>query len=179
MASLLTCFDRFSSAMEREQVEEREREQQQLLLNEQNAAYLESLAADRAKEEQRRKEEVAKMRETEKALRQEEDAAKYRNDMMKSFTDSLQPEPDEKFKGDVTNVRIRTPANETVTRKFAADSHLDQLHSFVGSMGFFPESHRIMTSWPRKELSYEERSATFRDKQLIPTATLVVEKRIS
>ena len=58
----------------------------------------------------------------------------------------------------MTNVRIRTPSNETRSRKFDADAQLLQLFAYVATLGYLPDQFRIMTSWPRQELSYKARS---------------------
>ena len=175
----MVCHDQFSVTITQEIRQDEERKQREQLRDEQNAAYLESLATDRAKEEQRKREEqekqaVEKRQKEEQALK-----AREKEKAQKEFNEQVQPEPGDDFTGQVTNVRIRTPSNETLTRKFVAESKLSQLFSYVASIGYFPESYKIMTSWPRCELTWDEKDKTFKDKKLIPTATLLIEKRIN
>ena len=59
-ATMMVCHDQFSVTITHEIRQDEERKQREQLRDEQNAAYLESLAADRAKEEQRKREEQEK-----------------------------------------------------------------------------------------------------------------------
>ena len=63
------------------------------------------MAADRAKEELRKKEEQEKKQESDRREKREAEKAKRKEEQKDMFTQQLQPEPDDSFKGNSIRVQ--------------------------------------------------------------------------
>lgn len=100
--------------------EESDREARELVKREQDAAYQESLQADRAKEEARKREAEAQA-DAEQKRREEEET---RETLRKKVEADLPPEP-ESGESDITRIRFRLPQGESLDRRFRTDQTLE------------------------------------------------------
>lgn len=132
--------------------EEDERAARELVKMEQDAAYHESLEADRRKEEEKMQKEraIASERQRLESERQEIEMIREMNRL--EAEKNTPPEPAEDAEG-ITKIRIRKPTGEFMERRFFAADKLDTLLKFVASKGFPIDEYKVISSWPRRDVS--------------------------
>jgi len=173
MMSLINGYEVFEQAKLVEIKSENERTERDLMKQEQDAAYHESLAADRAKvqaEKERHSEEMEKMR-------QEQEVQDMREAERASCEEQLPDEPPSSAKN-TTNIRFRFPNGETEQRRFYEHQKLNVIFMYVTSKGFSMNSneHRIVTNFPRRQLSEDSLQRTLKELKLCPRENLFVEE---
>ncbi|XP_078154335.1 UBX domain-containing protein [Carex rostrata] len=169
-------------------IEAEERRNNQLLRDEQDAAYRAALEADRARERQRREEQERKEREAAEAERKrkeeeealqraaqeaaEKEAALARRRQEKAMSLGTEPE-----KGpDVTQVLVRFPTGERKERRFPSSATISTLYDYVDSLGCLKtEKYSLVSNFPRVVYSPEKNSLTLKEAGLHPHAGLFVE----
>lgn len=149
---LMDTIKLYSDQREVEMREENERAEREMVKMEQDAAYNESLAADRRKEEARQQKEhaIATERRRLESERQEAEATREANRL--DAERCVPPEPDSTADG-ITKIRIRKPDGEFLERRFTAISPLDILLKFVASQGYPMDEYKVISSWPRRDVS--------------------------
>lgn len=66
--------------------------------------------------------------------------------------DLIPPEPDESHTK-VSTLRLRFPDGSTHQRKFLPSHTVGNLLNFVGSKGYQAEEYKLLTSFPKKDVS--------------------------
>lgn len=184
MSKLLQDQEVFSQQQERDIAEEAEREARENIRIEQDAAYQQSLEADRKKREARlaeeRKQQEIERREQRK--REEEEQKKMEEEALKqAIEESLAKKiPDEPPQGctEVTcTLRIRAPNSETLARKFYGSNKLQVVLNYITSKGYHLTEYKLLTTFPRRDLSNEDTNQTLEALKLCPQETLILEER--
>lgn len=75
--------------------------------------------------------------------------------------DAVPPEPDPSSSDRVTTLRLRLPDGTTVQRRFLASHLLQTIVSYVGSLGYHPDEYKLITSYPRRDVSVSVNSHGF------------------
>ena len=70
-----------------------------------------------------------------------------------SLANLLPEEPDAACKESVSLLRIRCPDGRVLNRRFLAQDPLQVLLTYVGSEGFEPNTYKLLTTYPRKDVS--------------------------
>lgn len=149
---LMDTIKLYSEQRDVEMREEDERAARELVKMEQDAAYHESLEADRRKEEEKKQKEraIASERQRLESERQEIEMIREMNRL--EAEKCVPPEPSENAEG-ITKIRIRKPTGEFVERRFLATDQLDILLKFVASRGYPIDEYKVISSWPRRDVS--------------------------
>ncbi|XP_071486768.1 FAS-associated factor 1-like [Diadema antillarum] len=177
MTSMISAVEVFSQQQQVEVVQEEERRKAEMLKMEQDFAYQESLIADRAKQEEKERQE---REEGERIMREqkEEEMKKAEEEAIRlSLERQLVEEPEEGTSQAVSTLRMRLPSGETVTRRFLAAEKLQMLLVFLGSKGFHSDAHKVLTTWPKRDLTTLDGQQTLQQLGLCPQETLFVEER--
>lgn len=137
-----------------ERLEREERNQTQVLRQQQDEAYQASLLADQAKEKKKREEQEQKRQEEEKARQNilaEERRRRTLEEEKERKSECLPPEPplDDQ---DSVKIVFRLPNNTRVERRFLFDQSLTVIYDFVFSLKETPEKFQIVTNFPRRVL---------------------------
>ncbi|CAH8619965.1 unnamed protein product [Heterobilharzia americana] len=204
VAELWQAYTNYLEVLEPERAAERELIARRRVLEEQEAAYEESLRRDQQKEWERAKakaeEDRQKKLEEEKRIHDELKATQHRL----SMAASLPPEPPvpktpaaEAFlsspKGiaGITTLRFRLPQgvtdlvdnndstikNATVIRRFSGVDILKHVFSFLESKGFSISDYKLLTTYPTRDLTLMDENMTLADLKLVPQETLTLELR--
>jgi len=186
MTNLIASHEVFAQTVQVEMDEELQREERERVRTEQEAAFQESLAIDRAKEEAKKDEEKRVQQEIEREeLMQRAEQKRIahekelRTAIQKSIQDILPEEPAEDSKEPLSKIRIRKPDGEFIPRRFLASAPLVELFQFTASKGFPVEEFKVLSSWPRRDLSSDplDLRKTFQELKLCPQETLFLEER--
>ncbi|KAG5682038.1 hypothetical protein PVAND_011429 [Polypedilum vanderplanki] len=174
---LMMNSDAFNEQMKIDIREENERAARESLLLEQQQAYQESLLADRAKEEERLR--LEKMMENERQKQESELADKLakKEADRRDAENSLPPEPTNDCTQQITKIRFRKPTGDFIERKFTVDTQLKVLLNFSKANGFSPEDFKIISSFPRRDLTTIDSANTLKQLNLYPQETLILEER--
>ncbi|XP_043578100.1 FAS-associated factor 1 isoform X2 [Bombus pyrosoma] len=132
---------------------EEERQARERVKQEQDRAYQESLAADRAKEEAKQMQEELEKQRKEQAENERlaEEARKEAH--RQAVESSLPPEPQQSTGDGVLKVRVRLPAGKFLERRFQSDTPLQTLLNFLIVEGYPTEEYKVLCSWPRRDVS--------------------------
>lgn len=125
----------------------------------------------RAQIEQDRADRAARFN-REKAAEEEKRAERMRRELQQRSEMADQAAAD---RSSVSRVQFRLPDGRSQTHQFPADAPLGSVYSYVETevqAGFSQFS--LSTSFPRRELDSTSRSATLRELQLVPSATVLV-----
>ncbi|CAG9803810.1 unnamed protein product [Chironomus riparius] len=174
---LMMNSDAFNEQMKVEIREENERAAREVLLNEQKQAYQESLLADMAKEEEKLR--IEKMIETERQKQEYErmQVEAKKEAERKNAENSLPPEPLHGDAQKITKIRFRKPTGEFIERKFTVDTQLKILFNYATANGFSPTEFKIISSFPRRDLTLLDPNDTLKKLNLVPQETLILEER--
>ncbi|XP_018334151.1 FAS-associated factor 1 [Agrilus planipennis] len=176
LISLIEAVEVFSEHQKVEIREEDERAARELVKWEQDQAYRESLEADRAKEEAKRlQEEAEKQKEKQEALEKAEEAAK-REAHRKTVEASLPLEPAQN-ESDITKIRFRLPGGQNIERRFLGNDPLQVLLDFLLVKGYPQSEYKVISSWPRRDLTALESGKTLKQLKLYPQETVILEER--
>ncbi|XP_077981090.1 FAS-associated factor 1-like [Glandiceps talaboti] len=184
MTNLINAVDVFTEHQQSEMREETEREERELMKKEQDEAYQASLAIDSAKEEKRKaEEEQQRMKElVEREQKEREDREKQEVEEQKeairlSLEEQLPDEPPDTCTEPITTIRVKLPNGENVTRKFLAQHPLQILLNYVASKGYQAEEYKVLTNWPKRDLSTMDRTQSLGKMGMYPQDTVFVEER--
>lgn len=122
LRELVVRYDEQKSVETRGEMERAERE---AMLMEQDMAYNESLAADRAKAEEKRliEKQIADERHRVESEKAEQEAKREANRLQAEQT--LPPEPSDEYAGSVIKIKVRQPGGQTADRRFTPDTKLN------------------------------------------------------
>ncbi|CAH1774832.1 unnamed protein product, partial [Owenia fusiformis] len=184
MTSLMNAVEVFSTQQEGEIAEEAERDAREQIKRDQDEAYQMSLAADRSKAESKREEEeIEKQKELEDRIQRDAEDRRAREEEMekqaiqKSLADMLPDEPPTDCKEPVSMLRLRCPKGETIVRRFLASTALHVLLKFIVTKGFHLEDYKVLTTYPRRDLTTLDENMSLHDHKLFPQETLILEER--
>ncbi|VVC26983.1 Hypothetical protein CINCED_3A001994 [Cinara cedri] len=151
LSSLINSQEMFSIQQQVEIKEEGERNVREMIKVEQDEAYQQSLAIDRAKEEARKMQEMEDMAIRSQIENQERQAAAEKEATRQRIVASLPAEPDP---GDqVAKIRFRLPLGKFLERRFLASENLQVLFDYLYVNGFSQDEFKVISSWPRRDVS--------------------------
>uniref|UniRef100_A0A8C3G0Y1 Fas (TNFRSF6) associated factor 1 n=1 Tax=Cyclopterus lumpus TaxID=8103 RepID=A0A8C3G0Y1_CYCLU len=149
MMRLMGAMEIFTAQQQEDIKDEDEREARETVKREQDEAYRVSLEADRKKREVQEREEAEQVR-VERMRKEQEDEKEA---IRLSLEQALPPEPDEDSVEQISKLRIRTPSGEFLERRFLGSCKLQVLFDFVASKGYPFEEFKLLTTFPRKNVS--------------------------
>lgn len=157
MNGLMHSYEMFEAQRFKDEKDEQTRDEREQIKRDQDAAYRQSLEMDKAKR-QKQTEEFERQK---AAARVEEENAKQklteRDNFMKNCLQSLKNEPDENMSSNkITKIRFRLPNGETIQRRFMISDKLKEIVYFLEGNGYFNEEFKLISSWPRKDLTSPE-----------------------
>ncbi|CAH8629739.1 unnamed protein product [Schistosoma rodhaini] len=199
VAELWQAYTTYLELLEPECAAEREIIARRRVLEEQEAAYEESLRRDQEKEWERAKakaeEDKRKQLEEEKRINDEIKATQHRLLMAAS----LPPEPPtpktpaaEAFLSTpngvdgITTLRFRLPPqcsndpnvkHNTMIRRFAGSDILKHVFMFMESKGYSKSDYKLFTTYPIRDLTLMDENMTLANLDLVPQETLTLELR--
>ncbi|CAH8597923.1 unnamed protein product [Schistosoma intercalatum] len=199
VAELWQAYTTYLELLEPECAAEREIIARRRVLEEQEAAYEESLRRDQEKEWERAKakaeEDKRKQLEEEKRINDEIKATQHRLFMAAS----LPPEPPtpktpaaEAFLSTpngvdgITTLRFRLPPqcsndpnvkHSTMIRRFAGSDILKHVFMFMESKGYSKSDYKLFTTYPIRDLTLMDENMTLANLDLVPQETLTLELR--
>lgn len=94
-----------------------------------------------------------------------------------SLMDHLPAEPGPECTAPVSNLRFRLPNGDTVTRRFLASNPLQVVLTFVQTRGFLDSDYKVVTNFPRRDLSALDTTKSLQSIGLYPQETIFVEER--
>jgi len=186
MMNLIASHEVFAQTVQVEMDDALQREERERVRTEQEEAFQQSLAIDRAKEEAKKDEEKRVQQEIEREelmrlaeQKREAHEKELRTAIQKSILDILPDEPAEDADEPLSKIRIRKPDGEFLPRRFRASAPLIELFQFTASKGFPVEEFKVLSSWPRRDLSSDptDLRKTFQELKLCPQETLFLEQR--
>ncbi|XP_078657588.1 FAS-associated factor 1-like isoform X4 [Branchiostoma floridae x Branchiostoma belcheri] len=177
MSTLINAVDVFTENQRVEMQEEAEREERERMKREQDEAYQVSLAADRAKEEEKRRKEQEEKEEQERAQREAREAKEEREALRASLEDTLPDEPPEDCTEPLINLRVRLPDGEMLQRRFLAATTLQVVLNYVHSKGFPSKEYKLLSSWPKRDLTSLNTTQTLQQLGMNPQETLFLQEK--
>ncbi|EDW02560.1 GH19823 [Drosophila grimshawi] len=156
--------------------EENERAARDQVKAEQDMAYEETLQADMAKEAAKRQKEAAQAAERKRieSERAEEDAR--RESISLVAKQSLPQEPAE-HEANISKIRVRKPTGDFLERRFYTRNTLQDLLNFVAANGYLIDEYKVISSWPRRDLTAIDAGQTLESLKLYPQETVILEER--
>jgi FAS-associated factor 2 len=175
---LMQTYELFESQRIKDERDEISRDEREKIKRDQDTAYQTSLDADKAKR-QRQDDEIEQVKRAEQLEAQAEEQRKTeRQNLMQRAADHLPAEPEATAPQAATShIRFRLPSGETLQRCFFIKDKLESVLDFALSKGFFASEYKILSSWPRKDLTNEAKSLTIEQLKLYPQETLTLEQR--
>ncbi|XP_012677293.1 FAS-associated factor 1 [Clupea harengus] len=173
MMRLMGAMEIFTSQQQEDIKDEDEREARELVKREQDEAYRLSLEADRKKREAQEREEAETVR-LQQIRKEQEDE---REAIRLSLEQALPPEPCEEGGEPVSKLRIRTPSGEFLVRRFLGSCKLQVLFDFVASKGYPSDEFKVLTTFPRRNITQLDPVSTLLEAKLFPQETLFLEAR--
>jgi len=177
----LSAGETYQSQLSVEKAEEQERTERNWVKDEQEKAFQEAQLRDQkrevalkeAEEESRLQEQVEEAkRRSEQEAREAEEREKARQVREAELT--LPPEPAADSGAPLANIRFRTPS-ETFARRFLASDPLSILLLFLRSKGYRPEEYKVLSTFPRRDLSSLADTSSLEVLKLCPQETLTLE----
>uniref|UniRef100_A0A3Q1MJK0 FAS-associated factor 2 n=3 Tax=Bos TaxID=9903 RepID=A0A3Q1MJK0_BOVIN len=137
-----------------ERLEREERNQTQVLRQQQDEAYLASLRADQEKERKKREERERKRRKEEEVQQQKLAEERRRRNLQEEKERKLECLPPEPSPDDPESVKIifKLPNDSRVERRFHFSQSLTVIHDFLFSLKESPEKFQIEANFPRRVL---------------------------
>ncbi|XP_015178994.1 PREDICTED: FAS-associated factor 1 isoform X1 [Polistes dominula] len=177
LTNLIQAVDVFQEQRRTDIGVEEERQAREKVKQEQDKAYQESLAADRAKEEAKQMQEEIEKRRKEQAENERlaEEARKEAH--RQAIESSLPPEPLQNAGDGVLKVRVRLPAGKYLERRFQPDTPLQTLLNFLIVEGYPTEEYKVLSSWPRRDLTSMDSKMTLMELKFCPQETVILEER--
>lgn len=177
LSQLMEASDMYAEQLKIELREENERLAREQVKLEQDAAYRESLEADRAKQEAKRQKELMMQSERRRLESERADAEAKRELIRAQARITVPPEPEQTTGENITKIRIRTPAGTMLERRFTTDTPLRILLNYITGEGFLVDEFKVISSWPRRDLTTLDYENTMKDLKLYPQETLILEER--
>ncbi|XP_061167287.1 FAS-associated factor 1-like [Saccostrea echinata] len=157
--------------------DEEEREARDTIRREQEEAFKESLAADRKKVEEQRLQQEMEIKKQEEEERQRREEEERKMAIQQSAALQIPEEPPESSKEAVARLRFRTPTGDVKLRRFRASEPLRNVLFYLTSEGFHIEDYKILTTFPRRDISQLDEMKTLEELKLYPQETLILEEK--
>lgn len=125
MVQLLELVERYVEQKAVESRDEQERADREAMLMEQDMAYNESLAADRAKAEERQRKEQMATSERKRLESEKAEAEAKREASRLQAEQTLPAEPSADYTGSMMKIRVRQPNGQSAERRFTAETKLN------------------------------------------------------
>ncbi|XP_014400295.1 PREDICTED: FAS-associated factor 1 isoform X2 [Myotis brandtii] len=172
MMRLMAAMEIFTAQQQEDIKDEDEREARENVKREQDEAYRLSLEADRAKREAHEREmaEQSRLEQIRKEQEEEREAIRL------SLEQALPPEPKEDAEP-VSKLRIRTPSGEFLERRFLASNKLQIVFDFVTSKGFPWNEFKLLSTFPRRDITQLDPNKSLLEVKLFPQETLFLEAK--
>lgn len=123
----------------------------------------EKLEAEKAERERKQHEEERLQREKEEKIEQ--------------LTQIVPPEPHPNCGESLSKIRFRPPSGgAAISRTFLASEKLQGLLNFVGSLGYLSDKYRVITSYPKRDISSLDARLSLKEHKLFPQETLIIEE---
>ncbi|CAF0752284.1 unnamed protein product [Brachionus calyciflorus] len=178
MNRIMQSYEMFEMQRMNDQRDEQTRDEREKIKREQDAAFQESLEADKAKRQKQVEEEEILKKQAELEAQIERKKEEELNNRKIAAQKSLPQEPDENVPvNKISRIRFRLPDGQFLQRKFFIQDKLKSLVDFMTGQGYFTESFKLLSSWPRKDLTNENTDKTIEDLKLFPQETLTLEER--
>uniref|UniRef100_A0A4W2IB12 UBX domain-containing protein n=1 Tax=Bos indicus x Bos taurus TaxID=30522 RepID=A0A4W2IB12_BOBOX len=94
-----------------------------------------------------------------------------------SLEQALPPEPKEENAEPVSKLRIRTPSGEFLERRFLASNKLQIIFDFVASKGFPWDEFKLLSTFPRRDVTQLDPNKSLLEVKLFPQKTLFLEAK--
>ncbi|KAF1385719.1 hypothetical protein EPR50_G00098660 [Perca flavescens] len=172
MMRLMGAMEIFTAQQQEDIKDEDEREARETVKREQDEAYRVSLEADRKKREAQEREEAEQVRLERMRKEQEEEKEAIRL----SLEQALPPEPEDSGE-QISKLRIRTPSGEFLERRFQVSCKLQVLFDFVASKGYPFEEFKLLTTFPRRNITQLDPGSNLMEAKLFPQETLFLESK--
>ncbi|XP_022921054.1 FAS-associated factor 1 [Onthophagus taurus] len=177
LSSLIEAVDVFTDQQRVEVKEEQERAERELVKWEQDMAYRESLEADRAKEEAKRLIAEAEAKEKLRVETERSEKLAQKEAYRREVEASLPPEPSAEQGDSITQIRFRLPNGKNLERRFLANTQLKVLLDYLTVQGYPNNEYKVISSWPRRDLTTLDNTKTLQDLKLCPKETVILEER--
>jgi len=181
MTEVLSTVENYNQQIGVEQREEQDRNERNYMKEEQERAFQEAQLLDQVKEQERENAEAEArlLEQMDEAKRRSEQEEKERKERVKKEEQDaakqiLPPEPGADDSKPLANIRFRTPS-ETITRRFYGTDTLSILLTYLASVGYSPSEYKILSSWPRRDISVLDKNSSLADLKLCPQETLTLE----
>uniref|UniRef100_A0A674DPT0 Fas (TNFRSF6) associated factor 1 n=1 Tax=Salmo trutta TaxID=8032 RepID=A0A674DPT0_SALTR len=173
MMRLMGAMEIFSAQQQEDIKDEDEREAREMVKREQDEAYQLSLEADRKKREAQEREQAEQLRlqQIQKEADDEKEAIRL------SLEHALPPEPAEEGGEPISKLRIRTPSGEFLVRRFLGSTKLQILFDFVASKGYPWDDFKLLTTFPRRNITQLDPASSLLEAKLFPQETLFLEAK--
>ncbi|XP_064845680.1 FAS-associated factor 1-like isoform X2 [Oncorhynchus masou masou] len=173
MMRLMGAMEIFTAQQQEDIKDEDEREAREMVKREQDEAYQLSLEADRKKREAQEREQAEQLRlqHIQKEADDEKEAIRL------SLEHALPPEPAEEGGEPISKLRIRTPSGEFLVRRFLGITKLQVLFDFVASKGYPWEDFKLLTTFPRRNITQLDPASSLLEAKLFPQETLFLEAK--
>jgi len=181
MSSLLSANESSQSQLSVERAEEMERNSRNEMKEEQERAFQEAQLRDQQREvmikeqeqEIKMQEEIAEAKRRSEQEAKEAAEAKAAQEQTQAAS-SLPPEPAADCGAPLANIRFRAPSTQ-LQRRFLASDSLEILLLYLRSEGFRPEEYKVITSFPRRDISQLDPKSSLETLKLCPQETLTLE----
>ncbi|XP_037948410.1 FAS-associated factor 1 [Teleopsis dalmanni] len=176
LSRLIEVNEMYNEHLQVEIREEEERAARHQVKAEQDMAYEETLQADMAKEAAKRQKEaaIAAERQRLESEKAEEDA---RRESIRIVAEQSLPTEPIDTESNITKIRVRKPTGEFIERRFHTHNILQDLLNFVAAHGFIIDEYKVISSWPRRDLTSIDPNQTLQSLKLYPQETVILEER--
>ncbi|XP_012260990.2 FAS-associated factor 1 [Athalia rosae] len=177
LTNLIQAVDVFQEQRRADIGVEEERQARERVKHEQDMAYQESLATDRAKEEAKQMQEMMEKQEKERVENERVADEARREAHRQAVESSLPPEPQQEAGDGITKIRVRLPEGKFLERRFQTDTPLQTLLNFLIVEGYPTDEYKVISSWPRRDLTSMDTKLTLLELKLYPQETVILEER--
>jgi hypothetical protein len=178
MNRLMQSYEMFESQRMKDEYDEKTRDERERIKREQDAAYQASLEFDKAKRQRQTEEDEKLKLEALRDIEIQNQKIEEKNNRKKIAKERLNDEPlDDLPNSKITKIRFRLPDGNTLQRKFFINEKLDSIINYASSHGYFTEEYKILSTWPRRDLTSLSNELTIEELKLYPQETLTFEQR--
>jgi len=177
MARLTQILESHGPILAASRIEIEERQENRNIIQEQDRAFLESLAEDEARERRQQEEQrrlFQEQEEQEREAQRERNKVQEREKRREMCRQRLPSEPLPSEEG-ITQLVIRLTDGSRLQRRFKVMDKLQTVFDFVDSTSNEVESYDLLTNFPRKVFS--DPHMTLQEAGLTPQAALFVQEK--